>query len=89
MDKEKISAIEILDTDEAAGLPHIANSTFCNKAHARRIPFMKFGGKLLFKRDDLLEFLLEGKVKTVEESQRDTEKDVDHLFTKMYRKSRR
>jgi excisionase family DNA binding protein len=79
----------LMDSTEAAKLLHIAKSTLYNKLHAGKIPHLKFGGKLLFKRSSLMEFLENNKVRTAEQIRTDTETEVDLLLDTAFRNRRK
>ena len=46
----------ILDVDQTARFLKKAKQTIYNDVHARRIPYLKVGGRVLFDRDEILEW---------------------------------
>jgi|SRR5579863_433231 len=60
---------EIMNIDEVAAFLFISKSTLYKFVMNRKIPHFKVGGKLYFKRSDLMSWVQEGKVKTMAEIQ--------------------
>ena len=60
---------EIMNVDEVAAFLFISKSTLYKFVMNRKIPHFKVGGKLYFKRSDLMGWIQEGKVKTMAEIQ--------------------
>ena len=58
---------DILDIKQAAAFLHLKVNTLYEKTSEKSIPHFKKGNKLLFKRDELMAWVQEGKVKTQEE----------------------
>ena len=58
---------DILDIKQAASFLHLKVNTLYEKTSEKSIPHFKKGNKLLFKRDELMAWVQEGKVKTQEE----------------------
>jgi len=58
---------EFLSIEEACQLLHLAKPTIYTLTSSRRIPFIKTGKRILFRRTDLLRWLNEKRRKTVEE----------------------
>ena len=56
---------EILNVDEAAELLRLKKSTVYFYVESRRLPHLKVGGKLLFEKSALLEWLLSHRVDPV------------------------
>lgn len=56
---------EILNVDEAAQLLRLKKSTVYFYVESRRLPHLKVGGKLLFEKTALLEWLLSHRVDPV------------------------
>jgi len=80
---------ELMGADDAAEFLHIAKPTLYNKINNRSIPHFKFGGKLLFRKSDLMEFLETGIVKTRNQMSADAETEVDYLLAKTFQKRRK
>ena len=60
---------EFLDMDEAASLLHISKSTLFGKTSRNEIKYFKRGKKNLFRKSDLMEYLNNGKVDTINETE--------------------
>jgi excisionase family DNA binding protein len=60
---------DIMNVDEVATFLFISKSTLYQYVMNRKIPHFKVGKKLYFKRGDLLNWIQDGKVKTVTEIQ--------------------
>jgi excisionase family DNA binding protein len=60
---------EVMDVNEVAKFLFISKSTLYQYVMNRKIPHFKLGKKLYFKKSDLLNWVQEGKVKTVTELQ--------------------
>jgi excisionase family DNA binding protein len=67
----KKNEMEIMTIDEASAFLFIAKQTIYGFVCKRQIPHFKRGKRLYFKRDDLLNWVLEAKVKTVKEIEND------------------
>ncbi|WP_319414808.1 helix-turn-helix domain-containing protein [Marispirochaeta aestuarii] len=57
---------KLLNVAEAADLLNLAPQTIRNKVHQRKIPFIKLGGKVLFKPEELSAWVEEHAVKAIE-----------------------
>jgi excisionase family DNA binding protein len=71
--KESFSgaASNILDVKEAAAYVKLKVTTLYEKTSAKVIPHFKKGNKIYFRRDELENWLTEGKVKTADDLQRE------------------
>lgn len=62
---------ELLNVKQAANYLNLAPQTLYGFTSNRKIPFIKKGKKLYFKKDDLEKWLSDGRKKTVEELETD------------------
>ena len=58
---------ELLNIEEACELLSIKKPTLYQKVSRREIPFLKRSKRLYFKREDLIEYLEKGRVKSISE----------------------
>ena len=58
---------ELMDVDQASRFLHLAKQTLYGLTSERLIPFLKRGKRIYFKREELLEWVNQGKMKTREE----------------------
>lgn len=65
--KEITNENEFLDISQAAELLHFAKTSMYGLTFRRKIPFIKRGKRLIFKRTDLIEWLNAGRKSTKEE----------------------
>lgn len=63
---------DMLSIQETAELLHLSVSTIYGKVSRREIPFMKRGKRLYFSKSELLEYLKEGRRKTISEIEKDS-----------------
>ena len=60
-------ADELMDVDQASKFLHLAKQTLYGLTSERLIPFLKRGKRIYFKREELLEWVNQGKMRTREE----------------------
>jgi len=63
----------LLDIDKAAEFVHLKKSWLYQLTSLRKIPHLKRGRKLFFSKSELSQWLLEGRVKTISELERQAE----------------
>ena len=57
---------KFLTIEQAADFLHLAKQTIYGKVCNREIPFMKQGGRLYFSKQDLVDYIKDGRKKTME-----------------------
>lgn len=62
---------DLLSVDEAANLLRLSKATIYSKCSRRELPFMKRGKRIYFSREELLQYLKDGRQKTLDEVQAD------------------
>ena len=58
---------ELMDVDQASKFLHLAKQTLYGLTSERLIPYLKRGKRIYFKREELLNWINQGKMKTREE----------------------
>lgn len=87
MPRESVQVIRMLTVTEAAELLHISVQALYTKVSRREIPVHKPGKRLYFNRDELLEWMMGGRLKTNTEIQEQAERHLMEMGRK--RKARR
>jgi excisionase family DNA binding protein len=62
---------DLLTVDETADLLHLSKPTIYSKCSRRELPFMKRGKRIYFSREELVQYLKDGRQKTMDEIQAD------------------
>lgn len=62
---------ELMDVEQASRFLHLAKQTLYGLTSERLIPFLKRGKRIYFKREELLNWVNQGKMKTREEIVKD------------------
>ena len=60
---------DFLTIEEAGELLHLSKATIYSKCSLRELPYMKRGKRLFFSREELLNYLKQGRRKTLDEMQ--------------------
>ena len=58
---------ELMDVDQASKFLHLAKQTLYGLTSERLIPYLKRGKRIYFKREELLNWVNQGKIKTRDE----------------------
>ena len=58
---------ELMDVDQASEFLHLAKQTLYGLTSERLIPYLKRGKRIYFKKEDLLNWVNQGKMKTQDE----------------------
>ena len=58
---------ELMDVDQASEFLHLAKQTLYGLTSERLIPYLKRGKRIYFKREELLDWVNQGKMKTRDE----------------------
>ena len=73
---------EPLTIEQAAVILHLSKATVYTKVSRNEIPYNKQGGRLYFFQSELIEYLKEGKQKTLDEIQTEAENYVNDFQSK-------
>jgi excisionase family DNA binding protein len=76
---------EILNIEEAANFLNLSKSTLYQMSSENRIPVSKFGKKLMFSRDELVQHIKKSRKKTKE----DIAREVDELILRAHTPKRK
>lgn len=76
--KDESQTKDLFNIQEASEFLSLKKPTLYQKVSKREIPFLKRSKRLYFKREDLIEYLEKGRVKSVSEIQ----EEADNLFKK-------